>query len=46
MKEKLDERGISEEDIYKWFWSYNPFWYKRGYDEFFRPTVAYPIQHY
>lgn len=46
MKEKLDERGILEEDIYKWFWSYNPFWYKKGYDEFFRPTVAYPIQHY
>ena len=46
MKGKLEERGISEEEIYKWFWSYNPYWYKQGYDEFFRPTVAYPIQHY
>jgi len=44
MKEKLQKQNISDEDIYKWFWSYNPFWYKRGYDEFFRPTVAYPIQ--
>jgi len=45
IKEKLQAQNIDEvEDIYKWFWSYNPFWYKRGYDEFFRPTVAYPIQ--
>lgn len=42
MQEKLKGKNI-QEDIYKWFWSYNPFWYKQGYEEFFRPTIAYPI---
>lgn len=44
MKEMLQAQSIAEEDIYPWIWSYNPYWYKLGYDEFFRPTVAYPIQ--
>lgn len=44
MKSKLQEKNVSDEDIYRWFWSYNPFWFKRGYEEFFRPTVAWPIQ--
>ncbi|WMJ90550.1 nucleotidyltransferase domain-containing protein [Anaerocolumna sp. MB42-C2] len=44
MEEKLKAENICKEDIYKWFWSYNPYWYKQGYDEFFRPTIAYPIQ--
>lgn len=44
LKERIETENILEEDIYKWFWSYNPFWYKRGYDEFFRPTVAWAIQ--
>ena len=44
MREKLQERNIDEKDIYAWIWSYNPYWYKQGYDEFFRPTIAYPIQ--
>ena len=39
----LAANGICAEDIYKWIWSYNPFWFKRGYAEFFRPTVAYPL---
>ena len=43
-EEILRENGENPEDIYKWIWSYNPFWYKKGYDEFFRPTVAYPLQ--
>ncbi|MDF2989022.1 MAG: hypothetical protein K0R50_4532 [Eubacterium sp.] len=45
MEEKLKAENILEENIYKWFWSYNPYWYKQGFDEFFRPTIAYPIQH-
>ena len=44
MEEKLKAKKILKEDIYKWFWSYNPYWYKKGYDEFFRPTIAYPMQ--
>ncbi|WFR58260.1 hypothetical protein QA584_04115 [Anaerocolumna sp. AGMB13025] len=44
MEEKLKAEKILKEDIYKWFWSYNPYWYKKGYDEFFRPTIAYPMQ--
>ena len=44
MKVELEKQKINEEDIYKWFWSYNPYWYKKGYDEFFRPTFAWPIQ--
>lgn len=44
MQEKLQELNIDEKDIYAWIWSYNPYWYKQGYDEFFRPTIAYPIQ--
>lgn len=43
LEEKLRISGIYPDDIYKWIWSYNPFWYKKGYDEFFRPTVAYPL---
>jgi len=44
LKKKILSENIKEEDIYKWFWSYNPFWYKNGYDEFFRPQVAWPIE--
>ena len=44
MEEKLKAEKILKEDIYNWFWSYNPYWYKKGYDEFFRPTIAYPMQ--
>jgi len=44
MEKKLQEQGVTEDDIYPWIWSYNPYWYKRGYDDFFRPTIAYPLQ--
>lgn len=43
MQKMIQELGIKEEDIYPWIWSYNPYWYKQGYDEFFRPTIAYPL---
>ena len=42
-QETLKVENISPDDIYKWIWSYNPYWYKRGYSEFFRPTIAYPL---
>ncbi len=44
MKKELDEMRIAEEDIYPWIWSYNPYWFHRGYEEFFRPTFAWPIE--
>jgi len=44
LKNKLIAENITDEDVYKWFWSYNPFWYKRGYDKFFRPAVAWPLE--
>lgn len=43
LQDMLNSENISSKDIYKWIWSYNPYWYKRGYDEFFRPTIAYEI---
>lgn len=44
MEEKMASLNITPEDIYPWFWSYNPYWYNQGYDEFFRPTIAHPLQ--
>ena len=44
LKGKILSENIKEEDIYKWFWSYNPIFYNNGYDEFFRPTTAWPIE--
>lgn len=43
LRSKILSEGIKEEDIYPWFWSYNPFFYEKGYNEFFRPTVAWPL---
>lgn len=43
MKEELDALKITEDDIYPWIWSYNPYWFHLGYEEFFRPTVASPL---
>lgn len=45
LQEILKIENVSPDDIYKWIWSYNPYWFKKGYDEFFRPTVAYPLPH-
>ncbi len=36
--------GISKDEIYKRVWSYNPYWAKRGYDEYALPIVAYPLE--
>lgn len=44
LKKQLSAEQVTDEDIYKWFWSYNPFWFKRGYAEFFRPTLAWPVE--
>ncbi|WBW96467.1 nucleotidyltransferase domain-containing protein [Oceanirhabdus sp. W0125-5] len=43
LQEILHKENVSPDEIYKWIWSYNPYWYKKGYDEFFRPTIAYPL---
>jgi hypothetical protein len=43
LEECMAVNDIQPEDVYRWVWSYNPFWYKRGYEAFFRPMVAYPL---
>ena len=32
-------RDINKEDIKKKVWSYNPYWYAKGYDEYFLPMT-------
>ncbi len=43
LERAIERENIRPQDIYEWIWSYNPFWYRRGYTEFFRPTVAWPL---
>lgn len=40
---KIVEEGIGIKTILKNIWSYNPFWAKKGYDPFDKPTLVYPI---
>ena len=39
----IKKEGISTEDIYKCIWSYNPYWIKKGYEEYAMPMVAWPL---
>ena len=43
LKKFIENEHIAEEDIFQRIWSYNPYWAKRGYEEFYRPTVEYPL---
>lgn len=40
LKNMLRRMSVTPGDVYKWIWSYNPYWYKKGYEEYFRPAVA------
>lgn len=40
---KIAEKRIEAKTILKNIWSYNPFWAKRGYDPFDKPTLVCPI---
>jgi len=39
---KITEKGLEGKTIRKKIWSYNPFWAKRGYDPFDKPTLVFP----
>jgi len=39
----LQERRVEEEDVLKHIWSHNPFWVRKGYQEYAMPVVAWPL---
>ncbi len=43
LSKRLAERQIDCEEILKQIWGYNPYWVKRGYPEYARPAVAWPL---
>jgi len=38
----IKEEGIEAKDILKCIWSYNPFWIRKGYNPFGKPTLVWP----
>lgn len=42
LEERIREKYIDDKDILKCIWSYNPFWIKKGYDPFTKPTLVFP----
>ena len=42
LEEKIREKCLDEKDILKCIWSYSPFWIKKGYDPFSKPTLVFP----
>ncbi len=39
LKDILLSQGVSEKEIFPQIWGHNPFWYKRGYKEYFFPVL-------
>ena len=39
LEELLSARGINKNEILKKVWSHNPYWYAKGYEEYFLPTI-------
>jgi hypothetical protein len=39
---KIKEKGLDTKMILKSIWSYSPFWIKKGYDPFDKPTLVWP----
>lgn len=42
LRGELRAQGIDDEQVYRRIWSYNPFWYERGYEAYFRPVLLWP----
>ena len=40
----LDERQMSRAEILKQIWSYNPYWVRKGYEEYSMPSVAWRLE--
>ena len=39
LEQILLSKGINKDEIIKKVWSHNPFWYAKGYDEYFLPVM-------
>ena len=44
LENAIKKHGLSKEDFLKEVWSFNPYWVKKGYREFMRPTVAWKLE--
>lgn len=44
LENAIEKHNLSKEDFLKEVWSFNPYWIKRGYKEFMRPTVAWKLE--
>ena len=42
LEERLSNDGIETKSVLKSIWSYNPFWAKKGYNPFDKPTLVWP----
>jgi hypothetical protein len=42
LNDKIIEYGISQDDVFKFIWSYNPYWIKHGYNPFEKPVLLFP----
>ncbi|PNT92819.1 nucleotidyltransferase domain-containing protein [Clostridium thermosuccinogenes] len=40
---KIIEKGINEKDILSCIWSFSPFWIKKRYSPFDKPTLVWPM---
>ena len=39
----IRSQGLNEEDVLKHIWSYNPYWTRKGYEEYAMPSVAWTL---
>jgi len=42
LENRIKAEGIDSKTILKSIWSYNPFWIKKGYNPFDKPTLVWP----